>query len=54
MDKDLELLIIYTYWLCKEGKDGVLGYKGNNEKFSEQFIQSDEYKQFIITINQFK
>lgn len=54
MDKDLELLITYTYWLCKEGKDGVLGYKGNNEKFPEQFIQSDEYKQFIITINEFK
>ncbi len=51
MDRDLELIITYTFWLCKEGKDGVLGYKGNNEKFSEQFIQSDEYKEFLNKTN---
>jgi len=47
MERDLELIITYTFWLCKEGKDEVLGYKGNNEQFSEQFIVSDEYKEFI-------
>lgn len=47
MGKDLELLVVYTYWLCKEGKDGVLGYRGNNELFSKQFMYSEEYKQFL-------
>jgi len=51
MDKDLELLITYTYWLCKNGKDGVLGYRGNNERFPYEFINSDEYKEYVLTIN---
>lgn len=43
-----EILELYTYWLCKEGKDECLGYKGNNEKFVQEFLGSEEFKKVLI------